>query len=145
MVSACGAGRSSSRQGVGTVVSGTLMTGTVQPNDTLLLGPDSTGKFQPVQIKSMHRKRVNVLQVPRVGRQPEIECAFVLIMILGLGWPSALVGLGRSRPVNRRALHSKRSSARPCAKAWCCWAATEIPKVCTAGRPNRWPVFLVPC
>ena len=50
-------------QGVGTVVSGTLITGVVQPNDTLLLGPDSTGKFQPVQIKSMHRKRVNVTQV----------------------------------------------------------------------------------
>lgn len=46
--------------GVGTVVSGTLLTGSVQNNDTLLLGPDSTGQFQSVQVKSIHRRRCNV-------------------------------------------------------------------------------------
>jgi len=49
--------------GVGTVVSGVLVSGTVQPNDTLLLGPDSNGHFQPAQVKSIHRKRVNVMHV----------------------------------------------------------------------------------
>ena len=73
-------------QGVGTVVSGTLITGVVQPNDTLLLGPDSTGKFQPVQIKSMHRKRVNVTQV-RVppGIRPK-KCRLSLTPIPPASW-----------------------------------------------------------
>lgn len=46
--------------GVGTVVSGTLTTGVVHVGDTVLLGPDSLGKFIPVVIKSIQRKRVNV-------------------------------------------------------------------------------------
>ena len=46
------------------------MCGTVQVNDTLLLGPDSFGRFQPVQIKSIHRKRISVQQVcDRAGSQ----------------------------------------------------------------------------
>ncbi|KAJ3078619.1 GTP-binding protein 1 [Quaeritorhiza haematococci] len=47
--------------GVGTVVSGTVMSGVVHVGDTLLLGPDSTGNFTPTVIKSMQRKRVNVV------------------------------------------------------------------------------------
>lgn len=46
--------------GVGTVVSGTVMSGIVHVGDTLLLGPDSTGAFSPTQVKSIQRKRVNV-------------------------------------------------------------------------------------
>lgn len=46
--------------GVGTVVSGTMVMGTVQINDTLQLGPDSLGQFTPVQVKSIHRRRCNV-------------------------------------------------------------------------------------
>jgi GTPase len=46
--------------GVGTVVSGTLISGTVAPGDTLLLGPDSFGEFMPAQIKGIHIKRVSV-------------------------------------------------------------------------------------
>jgi GTPase len=49
--------------GVGTVVSGLCLTGNITPNDTLLLGPDRTGKFNPVHIKSIHRKRLPVLEV----------------------------------------------------------------------------------
>lgn len=49
--------------GVGTVVGGTVMSGAVQANDTMLLGPDSLGAFIPVQIKSVHSKRVPVKQV----------------------------------------------------------------------------------
>eukprot|EP01099_Mayorella_cantabrigiensis_P008008 TRINITY_DN7369_c0_g1_i1.p1 TRINITY_DN7369_c0_g1~~TRINITY_DN7369_c0_g1_i1.p1 ORF type:complete len:619 (-),score=154.35 TRINITY_DN7369_c0_g1_i1:179-2035(-) len=44
--------------GVGTVVSGTVLSGTINTNSTLLLGPDSFGNFTPVQIKSIHSKRV---------------------------------------------------------------------------------------
>ncbi|CAG5131434.1 unnamed protein product [Candidula unifasciata] len=46
--------------GVGTVVSGTLLQGQIKLNDTLLLGPDALGQFQPVPIKSIHRKRMPV-------------------------------------------------------------------------------------
>ncbi|OQR73345.1 GTP-binding protein 1-like [Tropilaelaps mercedesae] len=46
--------------GVGTVVSGTTLKGVVRLNETLLLGPDLLGRFSPVQIKSIHRKRMPV-------------------------------------------------------------------------------------
>jgi len=46
--------------GVGTVVSGTLMTGIVKAGETLLLGPDRLGKFESVVVKSIHRKRMDV-------------------------------------------------------------------------------------
>lgn len=46
--------------GVGIVVAGTLKGGTVLPNTTLLLGPDKTGKFNPVIVKSIHHKRTPV-------------------------------------------------------------------------------------
>ena len=43
--------------GVGTVVSGTNLKGTIKLNDLLLLGPDPLGHFQSIAIKSIHRKR----------------------------------------------------------------------------------------
>lgn len=46
--------------GVGTVVGGTVMQGVIRANQTLLLGPDSNGKFQQVQVKSIHSKRTPV-------------------------------------------------------------------------------------
>ncbi|BFZ03628.1 hypothetical protein BsWGS_06667 [Bradybaena similaris] len=49
--------------GVGTVVSGTLLQGQIKLNDTLLLGPDALGQFQPVPIRSIHRKRMPVREV----------------------------------------------------------------------------------
>jgi len=49
--------------GVGTVVGGTVMSGAVEANNTMLLGPDGNGHFIPVQIKSVHSKRVPVRQV----------------------------------------------------------------------------------
>ena len=51
------------QQGVGTVVSGTLLQGYIKLNDTLLLGPDALGQFQPIVIKSIHRKRMPVKEV----------------------------------------------------------------------------------
>lgn len=47
-------------QGVGTVVSGTTLQGIIRQNDVLLLGPDPLGGFNPIQIKSIHRKRMMV-------------------------------------------------------------------------------------
>jgi GTPase len=49
--------------GVGTVVSGTTLQGTIKLNDTLLLGPDALGHFQPIAVKSIHRKRMSVREV----------------------------------------------------------------------------------
>jgi GTPase len=46
--------------GVGIVVAGTMKSGTVVPGTTLLLGPDKTGKFNPVVVKSIHHKRTPV-------------------------------------------------------------------------------------
>jgi GTPase len=45
------------------VVSGTAVRGTVRVGDTLLLGPDSTGKFEPVGIKGIHRRRMPTSEV----------------------------------------------------------------------------------
>ena len=42
------------------VIAGTLKSGTVTPNLTLLLGPDKTGAFKPVVVKSIHHKRTPV-------------------------------------------------------------------------------------
>ena len=49
--------------GVGTVVSGTTLRGTIKINDTLLLGPDPLGHFMPIAVKSIHRKRMPVSEV----------------------------------------------------------------------------------
>ncbi|XP_035224507.1 GTP-binding protein 1-like [Stegodyphus dumicola] len=49
--------------GVGTVVSGTTLKGTIRLNDTLMLGPDPLGHFQAVAVKSIHRKRMPVKEV----------------------------------------------------------------------------------
>jgi elongation factor 1-alpha len=46
--------------GVGLVVAGTLKSGTVIPNQLLNLGPDKSGLFKPVQVKSIHHKRLAV-------------------------------------------------------------------------------------
>ena len=54
-------------QGVGTVVSGTCLRGTIRLNDTLLLGPDPLGQFQPIQVKTIHRKRMPVREL-RAGQ-----------------------------------------------------------------------------
>ncbi|XP_026469311.1 GTP-binding protein 1 [Ctenocephalides felis] len=49
--------------GVGTVVSGTTLQGVIRLNDVLLLGPDPIGHFQPIAVKSIHRKRMAVKEV----------------------------------------------------------------------------------
>lgn len=43
--------------GVGTVVSGTLLSGVISAGDTVVIGPDSTGNFMTTQVKSVQRKR----------------------------------------------------------------------------------------
>lgn len=46
--------------GVGVVVAGTMLAGTVLPGQHLQLGPDKTGLFKPVQVRTIHHKRVEV-------------------------------------------------------------------------------------
>uniref|UniRef100_A0A0N5BDG7 Tr-type G domain-containing protein n=1 Tax=Strongyloides papillosus TaxID=174720 RepID=A0A0N5BDG7_STREA len=46
--------------GVGTVISGTCMSGVISLNDNMLLGPDPVGNYTTVPIKSIHRKRLPV-------------------------------------------------------------------------------------
>lgn len=45
--------------GVGTVVAGTVKSGTIRVNQQLLLGPDRNGDFRPVVVLSIHLKRVS--------------------------------------------------------------------------------------
>ena len=51
-------------QGVGTVVGGQLISGTIKVNDKLLLGPNN-GKYINIQVKSIHCKRVLVQEISR--------------------------------------------------------------------------------
>ena len=46
--------------GVGCVVSGQLLTGSVKLGDNLLIGPDKNGIFLSTQVKGIHRKRVPI-------------------------------------------------------------------------------------
>ena len=49
--------------GVGTVVSGTMFSGTVNVNETLLMGPDSLGEYMECVIKGIHRRRMPATSV----------------------------------------------------------------------------------
>lgn len=42
---------------VGTVVNGIVNAGSIKPGDSVLLGPDSNGKYRTVVIRSIQRKR----------------------------------------------------------------------------------------
>jgi len=53
--------------GVGVVAGGTVLSGTVREGQTLLLGPDDNGSFQPVYVKSIHAKRVPVKELSAGG------------------------------------------------------------------------------
>ncbi len=53
--------------GVGTVISGLTLRGAIRQNDQLLLGPDSSGRFQSVAIRSIQRRRLPVTEV-RAGQ-----------------------------------------------------------------------------
>jgi elongation factor 1-alpha len=48
--------------GVGIVVAGTVKSGTVRTNQSLLLGPDRSGQFRQINIRSIHVKRTLVDQ-----------------------------------------------------------------------------------
>ncbi len=60
--------RSYSVTGVGAVASGTVMSGSVEAGDELLLGPMPDGRFQPVEVRSieMHYHRVDKAQAGRI-------------------------------------------------------------------------------
>eukprot|EP00727_Mastigamoeba_balamuthi_P014806 m51a1_g9951 putative gtp-binding protein 1 (666) ;mRNA; f:25239-27850 len=57
--------------GVGTVVSGTVTRGELNLDDPVLLGPDPTGAFFPVQLKSIHTKRIPVKHA-RAGQSASV-------------------------------------------------------------------------
>jgi len=46
---------------VGTVVNGIMNAGSIKSGDSVLLGPDPNGNYQTVVIRSMQRKRANVM------------------------------------------------------------------------------------
>lgn len=48
---------------MGTVVSGTCLSGVIRLNDPMHLGPDGVGSFHPVAVRSIQRKRLPVSEV----------------------------------------------------------------------------------
>jgi len=54
--------------GVGIVVAGSLVSGTLRTGQTVLLGPDSTGEFKAIRVQSVHRQCVPV-DVAHPGQQ----------------------------------------------------------------------------
>merc|ERR1712071_588140 len=46
--------------GVGTVLSGTVLSGTLRHNSSLMFGPDALGKFIPVEVRTLQRRRLPV-------------------------------------------------------------------------------------
>ena len=93
--------------GVGTVVSGTLVSGKISVNQTLLLGPDEFGNFSPAQIKSIQTKRLPVKTV-KAGQ-------------------TAAVALKKVEDV-RVHLTVFRLSVLHCGRAWCWWIKLSNPK-----------------
>ena len=70
-------------QGVGTVVSGTALQGVIRLNDPMLLGPDSSGSFTRIVIKSIHRKRMPVKEV-RGGQTASFALKKVVLPKIGV-------------------------------------------------------------
>eukprot|EP00743_Colponemidia_sp_Colp-15_P004948 GILK01005333.1.p1 GENE.GILK01005333.1~~GILK01005333.1.p1 ORF type:complete len:617 (+),score=118.15 GILK01005333.1:101-1951(+) len=60
---------------IGPVVTGTVLSGCVRVHQRMLLGPDSTGVFRPVLVKSIHCKRVPVRSVA-AGQTAGLAIAF---------------------------------------------------------------------
>lgn len=50
-------------KGVGTVVSGSVISGVIKPNDVLMLGPTRLNEFDPVQVRSIERHCLPVGEV----------------------------------------------------------------------------------
>ncbi|MCU4754395.1 GTP-binding protein [Halobacteria archaeon AArc-curdl1] len=80
--------RSYAVTGVGAVASGTVMRGSVEAGDQLLLGPMPDGSFREVEVRSieMHYHRVDQAQAGRIVgialkgvKEPEIERGMVLL------------------------------------------------------------------
>lgn len=65
------------------MVSGTTLKGVIRLNDILMLGPDPLGHFQPIAVKSIHRKRMAVREV-RAGQTASFAlkkvCRFFLLL-----------------------------------------------------------------
>lgn len=59
-------------------MSGTTLKGIIRLNDVLVLGPDPLGHFQPIAIKSIHRKRMAVREV-RAGQTASFALKKVVI------------------------------------------------------------------
>lgn len=54
-------------KGVGIVLGGHLLSGTIKVSDNLLIGPLDDGKYENVMVKSLHSKKVNVQSVSYGG------------------------------------------------------------------------------
>ena len=49
--------------GVGTVVGGIVTQGSIQPNDSVWLGPNANGQFRQATVKTIHVKQASTLSL----------------------------------------------------------------------------------
>mmetsp|Transcript_33039 Transcript_33039/g.50631 ORF Transcript_33039/g.50631 Transcript_33039/m.50631 type:complete len:150 (+) Transcript_33039:715-1164(+) len=49
-------------KGIGLILGGTVLRGTVKIGQQMMFGPDRNGNFRPVTVKSIHENRVNIAE-----------------------------------------------------------------------------------
>lgn len=69
--------------GVGCVVAGMVLRGTIKIGSTMMLGPSSTGEFQPVTVRSIHVKQAKAAQraahTSTTCRIAHVRCSLLLV------------------------------------------------------------------
>ena len=54
-------------KGIGLILAGTVLKGTIKLNQELMFGPDKNGSFTPVMIKGIHENRVDIAEAPEMS------------------------------------------------------------------------------
>ena len=92
---------------VGTVVSGIVKAGSIRQDDTVIIGPDSLGKWMPTKIRSIERKRIRVpttsagqsasFAIRRLRRQ-DVRKGMVVLPAPSASGPASSASTGATQP-----------------------------------------------